>query len=177
MCNTPERTRTQVVRRKGMEREWFLVPTEPLLQVLGSISGSGKITLEDRQAPADLQPPVDLDLEKVLGKMPRKTFKFTRRQESLDALDVSRVGSPTEALSRVLRLPAVGSKRFLTTKVDRCVTGMCFPIWRSSSINFSPICPNWHSSFVLFFCSIDCAVQCILKACIASCFALWPSTA
>ncbi len=28
------------------------------------------------------------------------------------------------ALERVLRLPAVGSKRFLTTKVDRCVTGL-----------------------------------------------------
>lgn len=25
---------------------------------------------------------------------------------------------------QVLRLPAVGSKRFLTTKVDRCVTGV-----------------------------------------------------
>ncbi len=29
-----------------------------------------------------------------------------------------------DALDRVLRLPAVGSKRFLTTKVDRCVTGL-----------------------------------------------------
>ena len=29
-----------------------------------------------------------------------------------------------DALERVLRLTAVGSKRFLTTKVDRCVTGL-----------------------------------------------------
>ena len=29
-----------------------------------------------------------------------------------------------QALDCVLRLPAVGSKRFLTTKVDRCVTGL-----------------------------------------------------
>ena len=28
-----------------------------------------------------------------------------------------------EALHKVLSLPAVGSKRFLTTKADRCVTG------------------------------------------------------
>lgn len=28
------------------------------------------------------------------------------------------------ALERVLRLPSVGSKRFLTNKVDRCVTGL-----------------------------------------------------
>lgn len=28
------------------------------------------------------------------------------------------------ALERVLRLPSVGSKRYLTNKVDRCVTGL-----------------------------------------------------
>lgn len=94
------------------------------MQVLGSISGSGKITLKDKNAPPDSQPPVDLDLEKVLGKMPRKTFEFTRRQEEVRAdLDLSQLSSPQEAISRVLRLPSVGSKRFLTTKVDRCVTG------------------------------------------------------
>jgi hypothetical protein len=32
--------------------------------------------------------------------------------------------TPAQALDRVLRLPAVGSKRFLTTKVDRSVTGL-----------------------------------------------------
>ena len=94
------------------------------LQVIGSISGSGKITLKDRNAPPDVQPAVDLDLEKVLGKMPRKTFEFTRRKERLAPLDLSAAGSVSQALSRVLRLPAVGSKRFLTTKVDRCVTGV-----------------------------------------------------
>ena len=93
------------------------------LQVIGSISGSGKIMLKDRNAPPDVQPAVDLDLEKVLGKMPRKTFEFTRIKESLAPLDLSAAGSVSQALSRVLRLPAVGSKRFLTTKVDRCVTG------------------------------------------------------
>lgn len=93
------------------------------MQVIGSISGSGRITLEDRNSLSSAQAPVDLDLEKVLGKMPRKTFKFTRRKEDLAPLDLSRVESAQAALDRVLRLPAVGSKRFLTSKVDRCVTG------------------------------------------------------
>ena len=31
--------------------------------------------------------------------------------------------SAMDALQKVLRLPAVHSKRFLTSKVDRCVTG------------------------------------------------------
>ena len=43
--------------------------TQPLkrihAQVIGAISGSGRITLEDRLAPPGSPPPVDLDLEKV----------------------------------------------------------------------------------------------------------------
>ena len=31
-----------------------------------------------------------------------------------------------DALEKVLRLPAVHSKRFLTSKVDRCVTGSAY---------------------------------------------------
>ena len=37
-----------------------------MCQVIGSISGSSRITLVDRNAPPDAQPPVDLDLEKAL---------------------------------------------------------------------------------------------------------------
>ena len=52
-------------------------------QVIGTIDGSGKIVLKDRnQAPED-PVPVDLDLEKVLGDMPRKTYNFTRSQPQL----------------------------------------------------------------------------------------------
>lgn len=46
--------------------------------------------------------------------------------------------SAMDALQKVLRLPAVHSKRFLTSKVDRCVTGnaqhvSCEPqVWRLS---------------------------------------------
>ncbi|CAL5220912.1 g3007 [Coccomyxa viridis] len=95
-----------------------------IMQVIGSISGSGRITLVDNKAQAGEPTPVDLDLEKVLGDMPQKTFEFTRRTEATAALDLSQAGSPQEALDKVLRLPAVCSKRFLTTKVDRCVTGL-----------------------------------------------------
>lgn len=50
--------------------------------MLGSINGSGRITLRDPLAPPEEPIPVDLDLEKVLGKMPNKTFKFQRQPES-----------------------------------------------------------------------------------------------
>lgn len=36
-----------------------------LMQVIGTIDGSGRITLVDKQAPAGTSPAVDLDLEKV----------------------------------------------------------------------------------------------------------------
>ena len=59
----------------------------------------------------------------VLGDMPQKTFAFTRRKEANVPLQLPDQATPDQALKRVLRLPGVGSKRFLTTKVDRCVTG------------------------------------------------------
>jgi phosphoribosylformylglycinamidine synthase len=64
-------------------------------------------------------------LAQVLGKMPDKTFRFSRSDNPLQPLALPEGASPQAALERVLRLPSVGSKRFLTTKVDRCVTGGC----------------------------------------------------
>ena len=56
---------------------------DAVTQVIGTIDGSGKIVLKDKnQAPED-PVPVDLDLEKVLGDMPRKTYNFKRSQPQL----------------------------------------------------------------------------------------------
>ena len=100
------------------------------VQVIGTISGSGKVVLKDAQAPLDAPTPVDLDLEKVLGDMPNKTYTYQRTEPQLQPLQLPS-GNQTamDALDRVLRLPAVHSKRFLTNKVDRCVTGelVCIP--------------------------------------------------
>ncbi len=59
----------------------------------------------------------------VLGKMPDKTFSFTRTENTLLPLALPAGTTASAALQRVLRLPSVCSKRFLTTKVDRHVTG------------------------------------------------------
>jgi len=99
-----------------------------LMQVLGSVDGSGRITVVDSAAPPNTPPPVDLDLELVLGDMPAKTFAFDRagakRGAALAPVSLPAGETPAAALARVLRLPAVCSKRFLTTKVDRSVTGL-----------------------------------------------------
>lgn len=91
--------------------------------MIGSIDGSGRIKLVDKNAPAGTPPAVDLDLEKVLGKMPDKTFEFTRTTNKLEPLALPAGTTASDALQRVLRLPSVCSKRFLTSKVDRHVTG------------------------------------------------------
>lgn len=66
--------------------------------------------------------PVDFPL-KELENMPRKTFNWIDERQPSDKLQIADV-SVEDAITRVLRLPSVGSKRFLTSKVDRSVTGL-----------------------------------------------------
>jgi len=88
---------------------------------LGRITGDGKIVLHDE---LDDSTPVNLDLGTVLGDMPQKTFPLERIPPKLEPLHLPDGLTVPEALDRVLRLLSVGSKRFLTTKVDRSVTGL-----------------------------------------------------
>ncbi|PSR93128.1 Phosphoribosylformylglycinamidine synthase [Actinidia chinensis var. chinensis] len=102
------------------------------MAVIGTISGEGRVVLVDSKAiercrSSGLPPPppaVDLELEKVLGDMPQKTFQFHRVTNAREPLDIAPGITVMDALKRVLRLPSVCSKRFLMTKVDRCVTGL-----------------------------------------------------
>ncbi|RHY33061.1 hypothetical protein DYB32_001916 [Aphanomyces invadans] len=97
--------------------------------LLGQVTGDGRVVLHDA---LDNSTPVDLELDLVLGKMPQKTFvdktestSFLR--ELVFPVDIT----VPSALDRVLRLLSVGSKRFLTSKVDRYVEqlhdGRCRP--------------------------------------------------
>jgi len=90
--------------------------------VVGKISGDGRIVVKDSR---DNSTPVDLPLDKVLGKMPQNTFEMKRISCPLArGLDIPALSTVDAALrSGVLRLVSVGSKRFLTNKVDRSVTG------------------------------------------------------
>ncbi|XP_046394022.1 phosphoribosylformylglycinamidine synthase [Ischnura elegans] len=102
---------------------------------VGVVTGSGKIVLSEEDNPNEdkwlnnlndktVKHPVDLDLELVLGKMPNKVFRLDRGVGIRKSLSLPADLSVRLALERVLRLPSVASKRFLTTKVDRCVTGL-----------------------------------------------------
>jgi phosphoribosylformylglycinamidine synthase len=89
--------------------------------IIGEITGDGYIVIHDA---TDGSTPVNLELSKVLGAMPRKTFNLERIPPVLEPLKLPDHITVTDALDRVLRLVSVGSKRFLTNKVDRSVSGL-----------------------------------------------------
>eukprot|EP00438_Fugacium_kawagutii_P010856 Skav222100 [mRNA] locus=scaffold2165:407860:412465:- [translate_table: standard] len=114
--------------------------------VLGTITGDGKVVVKDSR---DGSTPVDLPLDKVLGKMPQKVFPMQRiykqlpqaldpggssalatRGEDLPASLTVQVALETGRARRfrwhflgVLRLLSVCSKRFLTNKAATFCSG------------------------------------------------------
>ncbi len=88
---------------------------------LGVVTGDGRFMVYDE---LDDSTPVDLELDKVLGNMPQKIFKDNRIAPVLKPLVIPEDLSFENAIELVLKNVAVGSKRFLTNKVDRSVTGL-----------------------------------------------------
>ena len=87
---------------------------------VGVVTNTGRVIVED----SDGSIPFDLPLSLVLGKMPQKVFTFTSVAPVLCPLQIPPATTVLSALTRVLKLLDVGSKRFLTNKVDRSVTGL-----------------------------------------------------
>lgn len=110
------------------------------INVVGEVTGDGRVVLAMDDSKKVI--PFDLELEHVLGKlsltshllyqlifftlgkMPRKVYNLERRTPLLRPLQLPDGLSIYSSLERVLRLPSVSSKRYLTNKVDRCVTGL-----------------------------------------------------
>ncbi len=90
-------------------------------EVLGTVTGDGRFVVNDGQ---DGSRPVDLELHEVLGNIPQKTFYDSRQAQEQPRLEIPEDMNVSRALDDVLRLVSVGSKRFLTNKVDRSVTGL-----------------------------------------------------
>lgn len=115
------------------ERECFLIWPDRLDQflaichrektpyeVLGEITGDGRFTVEDS---FDGSTPVSLNLEAVLGDLPQKTYRDERKKTVFPKFDPSNI-TLKDAIWRVLHLPSVASKRYLTKNVDRSVKGL-----------------------------------------------------
>merc|ERR1719428_2569569 len=82
--------------------------------VVGRVTGTGRIVVRDSK---DGSVPVDLPLDKVLGKMPQKVFPMNRSKPVVKPLTIPNDLTVAKALTTgVLRLVSVGSKRYLTNK-------------------------------------------------------------
>ncbi len=88
--------------------------------VVGKITEKERLVVKDRLF-KDM--PVDLPMEVLFGKPPRMTREVTRQGEDDGKLSLSGI-KLDEAIERVLRFPAVGSKKFLITIGDRTVGGL-----------------------------------------------------
>ncbi|XP_012939234.1 phosphoribosylformylglycinamidine synthase [Aplysia californica] len=88
---------------------------------VGTVTGTGRIQLEnfsrDVKGGDNGRKPVDLELEHVLGSMPRKVFEMKKVKQEFSPLVYPEKLSVRDALTKVLRLPSVASKRYLTNKV------------------------------------------------------------
>ena len=86
----------------------------------------GEATAEPRlvvAAPAFGEKPVDMPLAALLGDPPKKTRGFRASARPAEPFD-PRGLDLAEAIGRVLRFPAVASKKFLVTIGDRSITGL-----------------------------------------------------
>nr|MBL8455188.1 phosphoribosylformylglycinamidine synthase [Zoogloeaceae bacterium] len=88
--------------------------------VLGVATDDGHLTVTDRHFD---NLPVDMEMQVLLGKPPRMTRNVSRRATHLPPFDTTDADL-REACMRVLRLPAVASKRFLISIGDRSVGGL-----------------------------------------------------
>lgn len=90
-------------------------------EILGEVTGDLRFVVRDS---LDNTTPVDIDLPVLLGEIPQKSFEDTRRSFGGKPMNIPADLTVMSALRDVLRLVSVGSKRFLTNKVDRAVTGL-----------------------------------------------------
>jgi len=89
---------------------------------VGRVTDDTRIVVTDAR---DGTTPFDLKVADVLGEVPQKEFHLARSPRPARALELPWAETTARsALDRVLRLMSVGSKRFLTVKVDRSVTGL-----------------------------------------------------
>ncbi|MEA3323245.1 MAG: phosphoribosylformylglycinamidine synthase [Patescibacteria group bacterium] len=116
------------------ERMGFLISPENIKQfqaicerekvgceVLGDVTGDMQFIVRDSSNDTT---PVNLDLSKVLSGIPQKIFEDKYIHEKTEPVRIPDDVTVRSVLHDVLRLVSVGSKRFLTNKADRTVTGL-----------------------------------------------------
>ncbi|EYB95487.1 hypothetical protein Y032_0159g3288 [Ancylostoma ceylanicum] len=93
------------------------------VSVVGTVTEENRVVLTNFADAGDDRMPVDFDT-KILGEREKKVFHLTSAPTPLRQLELPAGLTVRQALEMVLRLPSVASKRYLTCKVDRSVTGL-----------------------------------------------------
>lgn len=88
--------------------------------VVGEVKAGGRLVIKDSQFK---NRSVDIPLDLLFGNPPKLTKQVSTKSRSLPVFAYSKIDI-NEAVERVLRLPAVGSKKFLITIGDRTVGGL-----------------------------------------------------
>jgi len=111
-----------LIRPENIEKFQAICEREKVnCEVLGRVTGDLRFVLHDAH---DDSTPVDIELDVLLGDIPQKTFKDNRKNLAGQPVELPEGATVEGLLHDVLRLVSVGSKRFLTSKVDRAVTGL-----------------------------------------------------
>lgn len=134
-CADPQLTPMQIWCNESQERYVLGIAQDQLMvfealcirercpyAIVGEVSAEQRLLLTDALFG---EPVIDLPMDMLFGKVPkmqRNTKRSTPRVDLVADLDGITLN---EAVKRVLRQPAVGSKSFLITIGDRSVGGLC----------------------------------------------------
>lgn len=101
------------------------------ISFVGIVSGDGNVSLLENKfndysnIEKSDKLSFNMNLKDVLGDMPKKEYFLRRIPKKTCPMELrENVTNYNDYLTRVLSILSVGSKRFLTNKVDRCVTGL-----------------------------------------------------
>ena len=120
-CNEAQERYVLAVAREGMAVFEAICARERCpYAVVGEATAEPRLTVADSSGK---ETPVDMPLSTLFGKPPRMHRRFSPSERAAapfahEGIDLA------EAIDRVLRLPAVASKKFLVTIGDRSITGL-----------------------------------------------------
>ena len=120
-CNESQERYVLAIAPKHLEQFRVFCDRERCpFEVVGIATEDDQLTVHDTEFNND---PVNMPLSVLLGKPPKMTRDVMRETPRLSACDISKI-ELHDAISRVLRLPAVANKNFLISIGDRTVGGM-----------------------------------------------------
>ena len=120
-CNESQERYVLAVAKEDLERFEAICQRERCpFAVVGEATEAMHLKVDDSHFD---NAPVDMPLDVLLGKPPKMHRDAKRASFEPEALDLTGI-QLKEAIERVLKLPAVASKKFLITIGDRTITGL-----------------------------------------------------